>query len=254
MSRMIDAPSKHEYAWMNSIAPQITEHTMLQSVVVYLRLVIEYYLASAYKLAKTLTEIHNIFMHLKCWALDSENYLQTYRYLKWYILCVRNKYQKNWGNSSTIPLVPKKLRYKNSHLVWVDIPYQLQECLCSLGLYRNVSCLACSWHHLWPTNGILTRALHINCRLGSKGLTMVTVWQNFFEINSEYWSQVEGPGMAWPITILSPNFSCKTSGRYYPSMTNNTESPHWINSGVLFLKITACSDMTHTAALFLIIN
>jgi hypothetical protein len=139
----------------------------------------------------------------------------------------------------------KKLRYKSSHLVWVDISYQLQECLYSLWLYRNVSYLACSWHQLWPTDGVLTRELHINCRLGSKGPTTLSVRQNYLEINIEYWSQVEGPGMASPITRLSPKFSCKTSGRYYPSLTNDTESPHWINSGVLFLKITAYSDMTN---------
>jgi uncharacterized protein YmfQ (DUF2313 family) len=39
---------------------------MLQSVGVYLISVIDYYQALADKLAKTLTEIQNTFMHLKC--------------------------------------------------------------------------------------------------------------------------------------------------------------------------------------------
>jgi hypothetical protein len=63
---MIDAPSRHKYAKTNPITPQFTEHTMLQSVGVYLRSVIDCYQAPACKLAKTLTEIQNAFMHLKC--------------------------------------------------------------------------------------------------------------------------------------------------------------------------------------------
>jgi len=55
--------------------------------------------------------------------------------------------------------------------------------------------------------------------------------------------------MALPISVVSPKLPCKISGRYYPSMTNNIESPHLINTGVLFLKITAYSDMTQNQSI-----
>ena len=42
-------------------------------------------------------------------------------------------------------------------------------------------------------------------------------------------------------------------GRYCLTVTNNTESPHLLNIGVLLLKITAYSDMTQTGEFFLII-
>lgn len=149
--------------------------------------------------------------HIECWALDIESYVQIYQYMKWYILYPRNKYQKNWGNSNTNPLVPELIQ--NRLAIKAPIPFEWTYHT----NYRSVHILQGSiemfhtWHQLWPTFGILTRTLHVNCSLGFKGLTTVAVQQNYFEVNNEYWSWVEGPGMASPISILSPKFSCKIS-------------------------------------------
>ena len=111
-------PRGHWDRWMN---PSTTNYRTYNAAKCgSIRSVIDYHQAPVYKLAKSLTEMQNTFMHLKCtcsiknsehthwywqmcmnivriecWALHIENYVQIYQYMKWYILYPRKKYQKN---------------------------------------------------------------------------------------------------------------------------------------------------------------